>query len=99
MGGKTAMVTALCQPDVVDKLVVVDVSPHESPGTGETEDLIGALKQLDLHSLRDRREADLILSDRIPVRFIPPSFHCHAFVAAVLITAYGTSMITNQYTH
>jgi len=81
MGGKTAMVTALTQPDVVEKLVVVDVSPSESPGTGESEDLIGVLKQLDLHSLRNRREADVKLSDHIPVRFV--SLLC--FVAAAAL--------------
>lgn len=81
MGGKTAMVTALTQPNVVEKLVVVDVSPYESPGTGESEDLIGVLKQLDLHSLRDRREADVKLSYHIPVRFI--SLLC--FVAAAAL--------------
>ena len=68
MGGKTSMVTALNHPDIVEKLVVVDVSPHESPGTGESENVVGVLKQLDLHSLRNRREADERLSDKIPVR-------------------------------
>ena len=68
MGGKTAMVTALNHPDIVEKLIVVDVSPLKSPGRGEVENLIGVLKQLDLHSLRNRREADRLLSDAIPVR-------------------------------
>ena len=68
MGGKTSMVTALNHPDIVEKLIVVDVSPRESPGTGESENVIGVLKQLDLHSLRNRREADERLSDEIPVR-------------------------------
>lgn len=92
MGGKTAMVTALTQPDIVEKLVVVDVSPYESPGTGESEDLIGVLKQLDLYSLRNRREADVKLSDHIPVRFV--SLLC--FVAAAAVGLSDTKYI-DQY--
>ena len=70
MGGKTAMVLALDNPGLVDKLAVVDVSPTSSPGTstGETEDLVQAMESLDLLSLKDRREADLIIQPRIPVK-------------------------------
>lgn len=61
------MVLALDNPGLVDKLAVVDVSPTCSPGTGETEDLVHAMESLDLASLKDRREADLIIQSRIPV--------------------------------
>lgn len=67
MGGKTAMVTALNHPEVIEKLVVVDVSPQRAPGKRESTDLIGAMKNLDIMSLRNRREADLILKKDIKV--------------------------------
>ena len=40
MGGKTAMVTALNYPDLVDKLVVVDIAPARVGGMQKTLDLI-----------------------------------------------------------
>ena len=67
MGGKTAMATALGYPDVIEGLVVVDVSPHKAPGEGESTDLIRAMKNLDLTSLSSRREADAILKNDIKV--------------------------------
>ena len=51
MGGKTAMATALSHPEVIERLVVVDVSPHKAPGEGDSTDLIWAMKNLDFASL------------------------------------------------
>ena len=68
MGGKVAMATALSYPEVVERLVVVDVSPHKAPGEGESTDLIKALKNLDIGSLRNRREADAVLKRDVKVR-------------------------------
>lgn len=67
MGGKTAMATALCYPNVIEGLVVVDVAPHKAPGEGESTDLIRAMKNLDLSSLINRREADVVLKNDIKV--------------------------------
>ena len=67
MGGKTAMAAALCYPEVIEGLVVVDVSPHKVPGEGESTDLIQAMKNLDLSSLTNRREADAALKNDIKV--------------------------------
>lgn len=67
MGGKTAMATALRYPDVIEGLVVVDVSPHKAPGEGESTELIRAMKNLDLSSLINRREADTVLKNDIKV--------------------------------
>lgn len=67
MGGKTAMATALSYPDMIKGLVVVDVSPHKAPGEGESTDLIRAMKNLDLSSLTNRREADTVLKNDIKV--------------------------------
>ena len=67
MGGKTAMAAALRYPEVIKGLVVVDVSPHKAPGEGESTDLIKAMKNLDLSSLINRREADAVLKNDIKV--------------------------------
>lgn len=66
MGGKTAMVLALRHPDLVDRLIVVDISPVASDNGGEFEHLLGSLKALDLEALSSRRDADEALQDPIP---------------------------------
>ncbi len=67
MGGKTGMLVALGHPELVEKLVVVDVAPTPAPGREETEDLVQAMKSLDLSVLKNRREADAMLQSRISV--------------------------------
>lgn len=66
MGGKTAMVTALENPQLVDKLVVVDVAPTLAPGTEETEDVMEALRSVDLSSVESRKEADSVMHSSVP---------------------------------
>lgn len=66
MGGKTAMVLALRHPDLVDRLVVVDVSPARSGGTDEFAHLLDSLAGLDLATLARRADADEQLSGPIP---------------------------------
>ena len=67
MGGKTAMTAALCYPEMIEGLVVVDVSPHKVPGEGESTNLIRAMNNLDLSSLTNRREADAVLKNDMKV--------------------------------
>jgi pimeloyl-ACP methyl ester carboxylesterase len=64
MGGKTAMTFALESPDRVDRLIIVDTSP--SAYGRRHDDLFEALSQLDLASIRSRKEADHLLAERIP---------------------------------
>lgn len=66
MGGKTAMVLALRHPDLVERLVVVDISPVATQGMTQFEHLLGALTSLDLTRLTRRGEADAALADAIP---------------------------------
>lgn len=66
MGGKTAMVMALENPQLVEKLVVVDVAPTRAPGTAETEDLVAALRSVDLSSVKSRKEADSMMQSSVP---------------------------------
>lgn len=65
MGGKVAMLLALRHPDLVRRLVVVDISPSASEGSGEFEHLLGSLAGLDLATLGRRGEADERLADQI----------------------------------
>lgn len=67
MGGKVAMSLALRHPDLIERLVVVDIAPTDSSATGsQFEHLLGSLRELDLDSLRSRSDADGALADSIP---------------------------------
>ncbi len=63
MGGKTAMQFALNYPQMVNKLVVVDIAPKTYPG--QHDEIFQALFEMDLSNLQSRREADVLLSKRI----------------------------------
>ncbi|WP_323791323.1 alpha/beta fold hydrolase [Nocardioides sp.] len=65
MGGKVAMVLALRHPDLVDRLVVSDISPARSEGAGEFEHLLDSLARLDLPALELRSDADEQLAPHI----------------------------------
>lgn len=63
MGGKSAMMLALTRPDLVRKLVVMDIAPY---AYGHTQTaLIDAMEAMDLTGLRLRSEADARLADAI----------------------------------
>ncbi|MCR6030831.1 alpha/beta fold hydrolase [Nocardioides sp. zg-579] len=66
MGGKVAMVLALRHPDLVGRLVVVDISPTANGGTGEFEHLLDSLARLDVDAVARRADADRLLSEDIP---------------------------------
>ena len=63
MGGKTAMMLALTRPELVRKLVVMDIAPY---AYGHTQTaLIDAMEGRDLTGLRLRSEADARLAAAI----------------------------------
>lgn len=64
MGGKTAMYLALRHPQLVRRLVVIDIAPSTS--RGDFDQLLTSLLSLDLPSLTKRAEAQALLKDRIP---------------------------------
>jgi pimeloyl-ACP methyl ester carboxylesterase len=64
MGGKTAMLFTLTFPDMVDKLVVVDIAPKAYPRGHD--DIFDALFSLDLAAIKTRQEADAALAKKIP---------------------------------
>ena len=63
MGGKTAMQFALDYPDMVEKLVVVDIANQTYQGGHEA--IFKALFSLDLEKIKTRKEADAILKKQI----------------------------------
>ena len=63
MGGKTAMQFALDNPDMVDKLVVVDIAPIAYKGGHQK--IFEALFSVDLDHLEDRKQATQKLSEKI----------------------------------
>jgi pimeloyl-ACP methyl ester carboxylesterase len=63
MGGKTAMQFALTHPDMVKKLVVVDIAPKAYAG-GHFE-IFEALQAMDLDNISDRKEAEAFLAQHI----------------------------------
>jgi esterase len=63
MGGKLAMQFALSHPDIVKKLVVIDIAPKLYKSGHE--DVFEALFAIDLTTLKDRKEAEVILMDKL----------------------------------
>lgn len=64
MGGKTAMLFALTYPNLVDKLIIVDIAPKAYP-RGHDE-IFDALFSLDPTTMKTRQEADAALTKKIP---------------------------------
>lgn len=63
MGGKVAMQLASENPDLVKKLVLVDIAPKTYEGSHQT--IFEALFSLNLDQLESRKEADLLLQEKI----------------------------------
>lgn len=67
MGGKVAMVLALRHPDLVRRLVVVDIAPVTSdPEQGNFDHLLSSLKSVDLSQVQRRSDANDALKEPIP---------------------------------
>ena len=64
MGGKTAMNLTVKRPDIIDKLIVVDIVPKSYPV--HHDHILDGLEAIDLSKLTSRTEADQILSQFIP---------------------------------
>lgn len=65
MGGKVAMLVALRRPELVERLVVVDVAPVGYDHADEFAGYIAAMRSLDLGSLTRRSEAEEALEDAV----------------------------------
>lgn len=64
MGGKVAMRFALDYPDMVEKLVIVDIAPKAYKGGHQT--IFEAMFELDLEVMTDRKTIDKALKIKIP---------------------------------
>ncbi|MDB5228955.1 MAG: alpha/beta hydrolase fold protein [Bacteroidota bacterium] len=64
MGGKTAMYLALEHPELVKKLIIVDIAPilYE----GEQDEILSAMSQAPLQKAKTREEIESFLQPRIP---------------------------------
>lgn len=58
------MLFALTYPNLVDKLIVVDIAPKAYPRGHD--DIFDALFSLDLSTIKTRQEADVALATKIP---------------------------------
>ena len=70
MGGKVAMLTALRHPELVERLVVVDIAPVSYRHMDEFIRYIDGMQALDLASLRNRNDADEALREAVPSDFV-----------------------------
>ena len=66
MGGKIAMCLALRHPELVERLVVVDVAPVAYPSGREFVGYIETMRALDLAALERRDQADEALREAVP---------------------------------
>ncbi len=64
MGGKTAMQFALTYPQLVDKLVIVDVAPRKYPNAHD--EILDAMSSLKLDEFNTRQKADDEIAKRLP---------------------------------
>ena len=64
MGGKTAMQFASEHPEVIDKLIVIDIAPKAYPVLHSS--VIEALQAVNLDVIQSRKEAEEILNAKIP---------------------------------
>jgi len=66
LGGKVAMLVALSQPDLLDRLAVIDIAPRHYRSHHWFVDYVHALRSLPLQTLPDRASADAALAPQIP---------------------------------
>ena len=66
MGGKISMLVALRHPELVERLVVVDVAPVPYDHATEFEGYIAAMRAIDLDTLGRRAEAEDALREAVP---------------------------------
>ncbi|MDN6189057.1 MAG: alpha/beta fold hydrolase [Brevibacterium sp.] len=66
LGGKVAMILALRHPELINRLVVVDIAPTAGGSLGVFEHLLSSLAELDLDQIESRTAADEALQEKIP---------------------------------
>lgn len=64
MGGKVAMVLALTRPELVSRLIVVDIAPARS--TANTRAVLQAMQDVPLGAVTTRSEAKAAMAEAVP---------------------------------
>jgi pimeloyl-ACP methyl ester carboxylesterase len=70
MGGKIAMCLALRHPELVERLVVVDVAPVAYPSGREFVGYIETMRSMDLSAIERRDQAEDALREAVPNRVV-----------------------------
>lgn len=65
MGGKVAMNFALSYPEMIDKLVVIDISPAKYPERNAHFNIINAMMSINFEAIHNRDEVSKILETSI----------------------------------
>ena len=68
MGGKLAMVIALLKPKYVNKVIIADISPIDYDNVDKQ--IINSLLDINLNLVRNRNDADKLLSNHIEEKFL-----------------------------
>ncbi|XP_049760145.1 protein ABHD11 isoform X3 [Elephas maximus indicus] len=93
MGGKTAMLLALQRPDLVDRLIAVDISPARTTSISDFPSYLAAMRSLDipdeLPRSRARKLADEQLSPVIQATGPPQDIVTRQFLLTNLVEVDG----------
>jgi pimeloyl-ACP methyl ester carboxylesterase len=65
MGGKAAMTFALEYPEMVNKLVVVDISPRQYPERAIHTKVLSIMMSMDLNKIQSRAEAEAYIDSML----------------------------------
>jgi esterase len=66
MGGKVAMNFALDHPNLLNQLVVIDISPRRYPARSVHSDIINAMLSVNLQQVTSRSQVEALLQNAIP---------------------------------
>ncbi|XP_012495712.1 PREDICTED: alpha/beta hydrolase domain-containing protein 11 isoform X4 [Propithecus coquereli] len=82
MGGKTAMLLALQRPELVERLVAVDISPVETTSSSNFESIVTAMRAIDIPDEMPRSHARKLADGQLSSVVQAPTGHSRAAVAA-----------------
>ena len=68
MGGKTVMSASLLAPEMVEKLIVVDIAPTVSNSNRESLDYMIGMKNIDLSMMKTKRDVENEVKKFVKVR-------------------------------
>ena len=66
MGGKVAMRFTLENPEMVKKLIIVDISMRAYPARAQHKIIIDAMRRVNFDMVSSRREVEMLLTERLP---------------------------------